>query len=301
MQSVLSISEGGLGRQRLWRWRGWRVRYSFSMPPQAAKQPPIILLHGFGANLNQWRQNLVPLGQHHPVYAIDLLGFGGSEKAATLYNAELWSQQVYEFWRAIVGRPAIVLGHSLGALVALTAVSQQPAMAQGLVMITLPLSREDLVASWVADVARSTEKVTANPLLMRSLFYGIRRPSLLKRALRGIYTRPELVDQELLDTFARPPQERGAARTLCYLVRSRTQADFSPSTRDMLQGLQMPTLLLWGRQDRVVPFGWADKIAALSPHVVFKPVEGGHCCYDEFPEVVNHLVLDWLAAIHLKP
>lgn len=295
MQAVLDSSHQPLGHQRIWRWRGWRIRYSFRCLPAVSDQPPIILLHGFGANLNQWRYNLLPLSQQHPVYALDLLGFGGSEKAATLYNSDLWAEQVYDFWRSHLNRPAILIGHSLGALVALVAASRYPDMASQLIMITLPPAREDLVAGWVADAARTAESMTANPLLVRLLFYGLRQPALLRRVLGSIYTHPEPVDADLLDTFALPPQERGAARTLGYLVRSRTEANFSPSTRLMVEALQIPTLLLWGEYDRVVPYFQAAGVAAQSPMVDLKTLPGGHCCYDEQPELTNRAILDWLA------
>ncbi|PSN17881.1 alpha/beta hydrolase [filamentous cyanobacterium CCP5] len=292
MQAVLCSSSRQ--EQRLWRWRGWRIRYSFRCLPAVSHQPPIILIHGFGANLNQWRDNLLPLSQHYPVYGIDLLGFGGSEKAATLYSSDLWAEQVYDFWRSQINRPAILLGHSLGALVAITAATRHPDMALRLMMITLPPAREDLVAGWVADAARRAESISANPLLVRLLFYTLRQPGLLRRVLGSIYSSSERVDGDLIETFAQPPQERGAARTLGYLVRSRTQPNFSPSTRLMVESLQIPTLLLWGRQDRVVPYFQAESVAARSPMVDLHTLPGGHCCYDEEPELTNQAILEWL-------
>lgn len=296
MAATLNLPAPFLGHQRLWRWRGWRIRYSFAGPPaNQTDKPPILLLHGFGANLNQWRYNLGPLSQQYPIYALDLLGFGGSEKAATLYNSEFWAEQVYDFWRDLVGRPAILMGHSLGALVALTTAFRQPQIAAGLVMITLPLAREDLVAGWVAKLARTSEKVAASPLLVRLLFYGIRNPNFLRRALRSIYTHPDKVDQTVVDLFAHPPRERGASRTLAYLVRSRTEPHYSPSTMAMARSLQVPALLLWGSQDRVIPYGWAKEIASQSQHINFKTVpNGGHCCYDEHSDTINPIILNWL-------
>ena len=72
-----------VGNQRDWVWRGWQTRYTYVRPPEINSQTkPLILLHGFGASIGHWRHNLEVLGQYHTVYALDMLGFGASEKAA---------------------------------------------------------------------------------------------------------------------------------------------------------------------------------------------------------------------------
>jgi pimeloyl-ACP methyl ester carboxylesterase len=249
--------------------------------------------------LNQWRHNLPVLSQSGPVYALDLLGFGDTEKAATLYGADLWASQVGDFIQTVVGQPVLLVGHSLGALVALTVSHRRPALVKKLVMVTVPLqaSREDLVAGWVDVLARRVESVVANPLLIRLILNIFRRPGVLRKALGGIYLTPDLVDDELVETFAVPPRDRGAARTLCYLVRSRTEPNFSPSVKTMLAELAIPALLIWGQQDRVIPARMAQDLVALSPNLDLKMLpEAGHCLYDEQPEVFNQLLLDWAQA-----
>lgn len=285
-----------LGHQRVWYWRGWRIRYTFLRPddPTASQKTPILLVHGFGSNLNQWRDNLYPLSQHRPVYALDLLGFGASEKAAAPYGTDLWSAQVFEFWQTFIGTPVILLGHSLGALVAITTAISRPTMVERLVMLTLPAARQELVSGWVDTLSRTVEGVFATPLLLRPLFLFVRRPQFLRKVLRSLYSDPDRVDEELIAQFTGPPTERGAARTLCYLVRSRTQPDFSPSTQDLVAALPVPTLLIWGDKDRVVSPTWATRLKPLNPLITVEVVpEGGHCLFDEKPEQVNQMILDW--------
>jgi pimeloyl-ACP methyl ester carboxylesterase len=285
------------GYQRFWYWRGWRIRYWFHPGLGAgAEGPPLLLIHGFGANLNQWRHNLPALRQGGPVYAVDLLGFGDSEKAATTYGAELWAAQVTDFIQTVIGVPVALVGHSLGALVALTVAHHHRDWVEKLALITLPLpaAREDLVPPWVAKVSLTVESWVANPLLLRSLFTLVRRPSFLRRALGGIYTVAERVDEDLVMVFALPPRDRGAARTLCYLVRSRTQDSFSPSIKEMITQLAVPTLLLWGEQDRVVPVNQAPGLADLSPHITLTTWPHlGHCLYDEADTEFNALIATW--------
>ena len=92
---------------RNWYFRGWRSRYGFRRSPDhhsnyQPEQPPILLIHGFGAALDQWRDNIPVLAEQHTVYAIDLLGFGGSEKPDTRYSIALWVEQVFQFWQRFI-------------------------------------------------------------------------------------------------------------------------------------------------------------------------------------------------------
>ncbi|MBT9316999.1 alpha/beta fold hydrolase [Leptothoe spongobia] len=295
-----------LGNQRFWYWRGWRVRYTYVMPeePMAQQRTPMLLIHGFGASLEQWRSNLGYWGQQRPVYALDMLGFGHSQKAAILLGADVWQMQVYDFWQAVIGQPVILLGHSLGALVALTATARHPEMTERLVLLTLPLARQELVAGWLDRLARGIEGIFATPLLLRPLFTVVRQPEFIRRVLTSIYQKPERVDDDLVVSFTQPTLERGAARTLCYLVKSRTQPEFSDATADLIRQISIPILLLWGTQDKVLPTSWADQILAESPpenpQITYQAIDGaGHCLYDEVPETLDKTIRDWLGAENL--
>ncbi|MEM7793066.1 MAG: alpha/beta fold hydrolase [Cyanobacteria bacterium P01_C01_bin.118] len=289
-----------LGFQRFWYWRGWRVRYTYIKPhdPIAQQRTPMLLIHGFGASLEQWRSNLTTWGQQRPVYALDLLGFGHSQKASILLGAEVWQAQVYDFWQAVIGQPVILLGHSLGALVALTVAAHHPDLVQRLVLLTLPLARQELVAGWIDRLARGVEGLFATPLLLRPLFLAVRRPGFIRMALTKIYKKTERVDDALVELFTRPTLERGAARTLCYLVKSRTQPDFSDVTADLIQQVSVPILLVWGTGDNILPITWADQILKANPQLTYQTIDGaGHCLYDEVSEALDQVLENWLGNI----
>jgi pimeloyl-ACP methyl ester carboxylesterase len=291
------IPHPDLGHQRIWFWRGWRIRYTYLCPePPAAQQAtPLLLLHGFGASLEQWRQNLRTLSQERPVYALDLLGFGDSQKPAALLSTELWQTQVFDFWQAIIQRPVICLGHSLGALVALATTVAHPVMVERLVMITLPLARQELISGSLERLSRWMEGGMATPLLMRPLFYLVRQRWLIRTVLRRLYQQPDTVEEQLVSIFTRPTSDRGAARAFCYLVRSRTAADFSPLTRELIPQVSVPLLLLWGQQDNVLPIQWAQALTPLNPQLTFVALDqAGHCLYDEVPERLHQALTHWL-------
>ncbi|MDX2214649.1 MAG: alpha/beta fold hydrolase [Oculatellaceae cyanobacterium bins.114] len=288
-----------LGSQRDWIWRGWQIRYTHLRPiaPSEVDAAPLVFLHGFGAALTQWRSNLIPLSQSRTVYALDFLGFGASEKAVTGYNVSLWAEQVYEFWQQFIGKPTIFVGHSLGALVALVAAVNHPGMAKGLVLITLPSSRQELLFQWLQPIVGGIEGLFASPLIINPLFRLIRQPSFIRSVLHKIYTEKTNVTDDLVTSFALPAIDRGAAKVLVRLVKARTRVDFSPDTRTLLPDLKMPVLVLWGDQDNIIPLTWGRQLPTLNPNLRLVELPGaGHCSYDECADRVNDEILTWIRA-----
>lgn len=297
-----------LGHQRDWIWRGWRVRYTYlrSSAPQSeatgADSLPILLIHGFGSALTQWRMNLASLSQSHPVYALDLVGFGASEKAAAPYRVEFWAEQVYEFWQTFINRPVLLVGHSLGALVALGTATTYPQLVSGLVLMTLPASRQELLPRWAYPIASSIESVFARSWVVRPLFQLVRQPRLIRAALKLAYTDPNLITDELIASYVAPTADRGAAQTLIRLSKAATRPDYTPNTQLLLAKLQQPTLILWGTEDRIVRL--ANRRDALKSQPRLKLVEipnAGHCAYEECAEQVNQEILEWAAQLEVYP
>jgi pimeloyl-ACP methyl ester carboxylesterase len=296
MQNDRMLESRRLGAQRDWVWRGWRVRYTHIRGGK--DHSPMLFLHGFGSALTQWQENLLPLSQSRTVYALDLLGFGGSEKAAAPYKISFWVEQLYEFWRTFIHQPIVLVGHSLGALVALTAAIAHPDMVQNLVLVTLPAARQELLPklpAWLQSIAGEAEGFFASPLLIQPLFKIISQPKVIGAILRAVYVNQERVTEELIESFVAPGRDRGAAQTLSRLTKARTQNDFSPLTRDLLPQVQVPILVLWGSEDRVIPLTWGRQLPPLNSRLKLVEIpDGGHCAYDECAERVNAEILAWL-------
>jgi pimeloyl-ACP methyl ester carboxylesterase len=285
-----------LGSQRDWVWRGWQVRYTYVRAAQPSDQPPILLLHGFGAALTQWQENLLPLSQSHTVYALDLVGFGASEKANTAYKVGLWVDQVYEFWRTFIGVPIALVGHSLGALVALSASVAYPEMAQHLVLLTLPAARQELLSNKLQSLVGEIESLFTAPWIIRPLFRLVRRAGVVRSILKAVYVNPDRITEELVESFLSPGFDRGASKAFYRLSKARTQRDYSLKTTDLLPQVQVPILLLWGKKDRVIPLAWGQQLNELHPNLTLIEIpEAGHCPYDECADFVNAQILAWIA------
>ena len=162
-------------------------------------------------------------------------------------------------------------------------------------MLTLPAARQELAGS-AAKVGAVVERWFASPLLIRPLFWLARSPKIIRKVLTALSQDPSRIDDALVQSFVRPTQERGAARMFCYLVKSRTSDSFSPMTRDLIPLVQVPTLLLWGKCDRVIPITWGQYVNRLNSQLTLVEVDdAGHFFYDESAIDLHDLIDQWLA------
>ena len=260
--------------------------------------PPILLIHGFGAAIGHWRDNISALAKNHTVYAIDLLGFGDSEKPPTAYSIHLWVEQVFQFWSKFINVPMVIIGNSIGALIAAIAASHHPGMASGVVTISLPdiEAFNDMVPKFLRPIER-TVKAIVSAIFIKPLFHLIRQPFMIRLVLKGIvYSDRSRVDAQLVEIIAKPARDRQAAEAFVRLNRSLNQPNYSPSLTQALEKLQAPLLILWGSCDRLIPPSEGKRLVKYAPNATLIYLEGvGHCAHDDSPERVNYEILTWLA------
>jgi haloalkane dehalogenase len=299
--------------QRDWVWRGWQTRYTYlraatpssnpsaQSPEQSPAQPlPLLLLHGFGASIGHWRYNLPVWAEQHPVYALDLIGFGASEKPATPYQVQLWTEQVYDFWRSFIRRPLILVGNSIGSLVCVALAAAHPEMVAGLACLSLPDTsiREEMIPAPVRPLVFGLESFFTNAWCLQGLFYWLCRPQVVRPWARIAYADAKAVDDQLVEILTTPAQDRGAAQAFAKIIKAMTSPGFGPKVKQVFPELKIPVLLLWGQQDRMVPPMLGRKFAGYNPLVQLIELENaGHCPHDEQPEQVNALILDWLTQV----
>ncbi len=292
-----------IGYQRDWVWRGWQTRYSYLRAKSnytTSQHSPLIFIHGFGASIEHWRNNLPVIAQYHTVYALDLLGFGASRKADVEYSAALWTEQVHDFWQTFIGVPVVLVGNSIGSLVCLTAAATYPEMVKGLVMLSLPdvSVREEMLPPLVRPLITTLENLVASPLLIKNLLKIVRTPKIIRKWARIAYPNQEAVTDELVEILSSPAYDEGSGQTLVRLSRSVRKAGFAKSVKDLLPQINLPILLIWGLQDKMIPPNQARAIASLNPRLkLIELPNAGHCPHDEYPDEFNSLLLEWLDSI----
>lgn len=297
----MTLSTSPAPTTQTWTWQGFSIAYQ----AQGTEGAAVILIHGFGASLGHWRKNLPVLAETCRVFAIDLLGFGGSAKPSPGsvhlgqqidYTFETWGQQIGDFCREVVGEPAFLVGNSIGCIVAMQAAVDQPDMVRGIAMINCSLrllhDRRRATQPWFKRVgAPLLQRVLKQPWIGAAFFQQIAQPATVRKILLKAYVRSEAVTQELIDLLMVPAQDPGAAAVFLAF----TGYSQGPLPEDLLEKLPCPAILLWGEKDPWEPIALGRAFADYPQVQQFIVLPGtGHCPQDEAPELVNPILQDWV-------
>jgi len=242
----------------------------------------VILLHGVGASTYTWRSAMEALSARHTVMAIDLPGFGLSDRRRDFsYTMDAYADMVILFLNAMNIERAHLVGHSLGGGVALRATLK------------------------AADRVRSLT-------LIESLGYAFQPPAILRLAarwwpilrpfsgefstrllLRDAVANSQILTPERVRNYALPmriPGEFGLARAI--------QADSQEEVRkfeNRIREVRAPTLIIWGEEDGWAPPRFARQFHADIPaSELFLVRNAGHLVHEEYPEPVNGRLASFL-------
>lgn len=291
------------GEHGHWQWQEhschWRVLGNRS-------DPALVLIHGFGAASGHWRHNAAELAAAGwCVYAIDLVGFGASSQPGHRRHRpldnRLWARQLQGFLEQVVQGPAVLVGNSLGSLVALTCAVFFPVWVSGVVAaplpdptLLMPLKRRR--RPWRRQVKRQVVVVLCRLLPLELLVPVIARTPLLDLGLRSAYSDPSAIDVELRRLVARPALRPRAARALRAMSIGMALRPRGATAAVLLERMQQPMLVLWGSQDRLVPPMISERLRRHKGDLELQLLpQLGHCPHDEQPELFNRHVLGWLA------
>jgi pimeloyl-ACP methyl ester carboxylesterase len=281
-------------KQLDWQWQGYKIRYT-----EAGQGKPLFLIHGFGACIGHWQKNLpslVEAGYH--VYAMDLLGFGASAKPALNYSLELWQEQIKDFWTERIQQPTVFIGNSIGALLSLMLVTNQPEITAGGVLINCAGGlnhRPDELNLPLRVVMDMFTKLVSSPLTGKFIFDGVRQKNRIRNTLYQVYRDRAAVTDELVEMLYQPSCDIGAQQVFASVL----TAPPGLSPHELLPNLQHPLLILWGEDDPWTPIKGAkiyQDLAINNNNVEFYSIPtAGHCPHDEKPEIVNQQIINWLA------
>lgn len=279
-----------------WIWKGHKIQYTVM-----GSGRPVVLLHGFGASIGHWRQNIPVLAAGgYRVFAIDLLGFGGSDKPALDYSLELWEELIVDFFSSHIEQPAIFVGNSIGALLSLMVVADRPEICAGAVLINCAGGlnhRPHELNLPLRLVMGGFTKLVGSKVFGPFIFDRIRQKHRIRRTLGQVYVNREAITDELVDMLYDPSCDTGAQQVFASIL----TAPPGPSPAELLPKVTHPLLVLWGEKDPWTPIKGATIYQELSEKgqpVKFVGIPNtGHCPHDEKPDMVNRLILDWLAEI----
>ncbi|MFN9618295.1 MAG: alpha/beta fold hydrolase [Synechococcaceae cyanobacterium] len=295
------------GQHGHWSWRGHGCHWRVLGEPH---HPPLVLLHGFGAGSGHWRHNAAPLAAAGwCVYGLDLIGFGASSQPALRLDNRLWARQLQAFLEQVVQAPAVLVGHSLGGLVALSCGVFFPGWVRAVVAAPLPdpaLLRQGAPSGlgaprrrpWRRRLQRWLVIALCRLLPLELVVPLLAHSPLLDLGIQSAYHRPVLGDGELHRVIARPARRPGAVRALRALRLAWALRPHGATAPALLARLRRPLLLVWGQRDRLVPLEVAEQVRRLRQDLPLAVLEdAGHCPHDEVAGAFNALLLRWLAQL----
>ncbi len=276
-----------------WNWQGYNIQYTVM-----GKGKPLVLIHGFGASIGHWRKNIPVLANAgYQVFALDLLGFGGSAKAPIDYAMEVWVELLRDFWQVHIQEPAIFIGNSIGALLSLMVLAEHPEISTGGVLINSAggLSHRPHELKLPLRVVMATfNKLVSHPITGKFLFNKIRRKSQIRRTLYQVYCDRNAVTDELVDLLYTPACDPGAQQVFASIL----TAPAGPSPDELLPKVKHPLLVLWGANDPWTPITGAkiyEQAQEDGKNIQVVPIaNAGHCPHDEVPHLVNSQIVNWL-------
>ena len=255
---------------------------------EAGQGDPVVLLHGgeFGASARiGWENTVGALAARHRVLAPDMLGFGDSAKVVDFTDGRgMRIRHIARFCEVMGVASAHFVGNSMGAVNLLVDTTSNAPVLPVRSLVTIcgggDIQRNDHVAA-LYDYDATLDGMRR---IVEALFYD---PSYPQDA--------DYVGRRYESSIAPGAWESLAA---ARFRRPGLEAPGAPSSARAYDRIHVPTLVVEGRGDKLLPTGWAAEIAAQIPHGRSAVVdEAGHCPQIEQPQVVNALLLNFFEGI----
>jgi pimeloyl-ACP methyl ester carboxylesterase len=243
--------------------------------------PPLVLLHGVGDSALDWQWVMPTLAGTHRVYAPDLPGSGGTIKSNVDYSPAFFTQFLSAFLDALEVKHAVVIGHSLGGLVGLRLALSEPSRVSALGLVaSAGLGRK------VTYALRSLALPGTGRL---AVAWGKRPPGAAQRALGRstlLFARPWRVPRKWLKEQYRLARLPGFLEAQLATVRAQVGLRGQREVLvDRLAQLDVPTRLVWGTGDRVLPYSQAkEAVSRLQEGSLELISDCGHSPHVEQPE-----------------
>lgn len=226
---------------------GTRVRYV-----DVGEGPPVVLLHGFASSIENWLTVMPKLVKDHRVIAIDLRGFGWTDRPVADYSPAAQAKLL----KAVlderkVGKVSIV-AHSWGSSVALAFALEYPQQVERLALYDAWVYESQLPSMFHMARAKGLGEV------LFGLFYSERAED---RLTLGFYD-PDVVTEQLAEDVERAFDRPGTRAAALETVRGMRFDEMEPKYRT----ITVPTLLLWGREDLVTPVAIGEKLVRQLPN-----------------------------------
>jgi len=255
---------------------------------EAGNGQPIILIHGFLYHTVMWKNNINALAEKFKVYAIDLWGWGCSERLnETEYSFERYGKQIVGFMDALNIKKATLAGQSMGGGISVYVAAHYPDRVDRLILV---------------DPAVIPYPMTTIGRIYQLPFIGefmnaIPGDALLKNNIRTIWFYDKnKATEEYCKEVLQPLCIKGSYAGTMFILRKVLKDPYVEEEANLLAKKPIPILIIHGKEDKAVPLDRSKRLNDLwkgSRLVVFD--KAGHSPHEEYPEKFNKLVLEFLS------
>jgi pimeloyl-ACP methyl ester carboxylesterase len=252
--------------------------------------PPLLFVHGLGGAWQNWLLNMPAFADSHRVVALDLPGFGDSDMPADPDDLSIlgFAKVVDAVCDQLGIDCPVVVGNSMGGFVGAELALSYPTRVDKLVLVSAAglsteyLQREPLVALarlWAAVTTRAGAR--SEPV--------VKRPRLRRVFLQTVVLHPERLSVPLTAELVKGAGRPGFVPALSSMI--------GYSFRERLPQIEMPVLIVWGRQDLLVPVNDAERFERLIGENAHKVIfeDTGHLAMLERPSRFNELLASFIA------
>ena len=255
--------------------------------------PPVVLLHGGGldsASLT-YRYTIGPVSQSHRVFAPDLPGYGESDNPGVEFSMEYYLGFLGRFMDALGIEEAALGGISMGGGIVLGFALDNPERVEKLVLIDSYGLGGEVPGGFLSYL------FVTLPLLVESSWWTLARSRwMTKQSLEAIFHDNRMVTDDLVDEVYDLLRRPGAGEAFGSFQRNEVgpsglRTDYS----QRLHELAMPTMIVHGAHDNLVPVEWARRANRLIANSQLHVLETGHWPPREKPDEFNRVLLQFLA------
>lgn len=268
------------------RWRGHRIAFT-----RHGEGKPVLLVHGIypGASSFEWRHVVPALAERYRVVAVDLLGFGRSDRPAARYTPGLYQALLGDLVARVVREPCAIVASGLSAaqLVALAGRDPRHIASLALVAPTGVAYMRDPAPS----VGGTTRLLLGAPIVGNTIYNGLTTPAKMRRHLESAYVDDRTVTPALVQHYVRMARQPGGKHAVAALLSGKLNVD----VRAPLRRVRPPTLLLWGELARQNSVEHAHAFRVIKHDLEWSLVQdAGDLPHDERPDEFNAALRSFL-------
>ena len=243
---------------------------------------PLLLIHGHAESLYIWRHNIDELSKHFNVFALDLKGFGRSDKPEnTDYSIQAMSNLIINFMNALKIGPAVLVCHSFGGKIGIQCILDHPLKFKGLVLLGSAVGKFKIWRLFKTMTVKGMGEMMIRMINRRTV----------KSILKNLHYKDYQVSEEEITEFLEPNKTPGGRKAFLSYLREFLKAE--DYYMQHIKKISLPVLIIWGKNDEFISSDHGVLIHEKLENSKLEILEDcGHNSQEDQSIIVNNLIIE---------